>query len=76
MSGVIPELDQREYVERYAWFSFSPSDYKNGGSALFERTTGEITDLGALYQKLGLPEGYGEENVELQEKNPKEDIIR
>lgn len=76
MNGVIPELDKREYVERYAWFSFSPSDYKNGGSALFERTSGEVTDLGHLYQKLGIPEGYGDENAVLQEKNTKEDIIR
>lgn len=75
MKGVIPELDKREYVERYAWFSFSPTDYKNGGAALLNHYTGDITDLGFQYQKLGLPEGYGDEKVLLQEKNTTPDII-
>ncbi|MFR4318754.1 MAG: glycosyl hydrolase [Eubacterium sp.] len=46
MKYVLPELDKREYVERYAWFSFQPSDYRNGGSAMLNTYTGEITGLG------------------------------
>ena len=75
MQGVIPELDKRDYVERYAWFSFSPTDYKNGGAALLNHYMGDITDLGYQYQKLGLPEGYGDEKVLLQQKNTTPDII-
>ena len=75
MNRVILELDKREYVERYSWFSFNPSDYRNGGSALLEHTTGEITDLGYLYQNLGIPKGYKDKNEVLQEENYKKDII-
>jgi hypothetical protein len=74
MKGVLPELDKREYVERYAWFSFNPSDYKNGGSALLDTYTGEITDLGKVYQKLGTPEGYGNKKQVCQKENKKNDL--
>lgn len=76
MKNILPELDKREYVERYAWFSFSPSDYKNGGSALLDTYTGEITGLGKTYQKLGVPQGYGNEKQSLQQKNDKKDTVK
>lgn len=76
MNMVLPELDKLEYVERYAWFSFNPEDYKNGASSLIQYYKGDITDLGYLYQDLGTPEGYGDENVKTSEINPKEDIIK
>ena len=76
MKIILPELDKREYVERYSWFSFSKSDYKNSGSALLDTYTGKITGLGKVYQKLGVPEGYGEKNQSLQQENSEQDIIR
>lgn len=76
MKIILPELDKREYVERYAWFSFSKSDYKNSGSALLDTYTGKITGLGKVYQKLGVPEGYGDENLKLQHDNKKQDVIK
>ena len=75
MKYVLPELDKREYVERYAWFSFKPSDYRNGGSAMLNTYTGEITGLGYEYQKLGVPEGYNT-NKQLTKKNNKKDIVK
>ncbi len=75
MNMVIPQLDALEYVERYAWFSFSPTDFKNGGSSLMQYYEGTITDLGYLYQEIGMPEGYGDENISNITKNPKADVI-
>lgn len=76
MKIILPELDKREYVERYAWFSFSKSDYKNSGSALLDTYTGKITGLGKVYQKLGVPESYGDKNQTLQCHNDKKDIVK
>ena len=76
MKIILPELDKRDYVERYAWFSFSKSDYKNSGSALLDTYTGKITGLGKTYQKLGNPEGYEDENQTAQQNNKQMDIVK
>ncbi len=76
MKNILPQLDKREYVERYAWFSFNPSDFKNGGSALLDTYTGKITGLGKVYQQLGVPEGYKDKSIKLQQHNAKKDVIR
>lgn len=70
MKGVIAGLDERDYVERYAWFSFSTGDYRNSASALLQTYTGEITRLGEIYQEIGMPEGYGDESISCNTKNP------
>lgn len=76
MNMVIPELDKLDYVERYAWFSFNPDDFKNGASALMKHYEGTITDLGYLYQKIGMPEGYGDTTIECNIPNTQKDIIK
>ena len=76
MKIVVHELDKRDYVERYAWFSFEPENYQNGGSSLLDSYTGKITDLGYTYQKLGIPKGYNEKNQVLHQKNSKKDIVK
>lgn len=76
MQKVLPELDKRDYVERYAWFSFSSSNPRNGASALLNWYTGEIRNLGKLYQKLGMPEGYGDENAKDITENTKKDVVK
>lgn len=76
MKMVIPMLDELEYVERYAWFSFNPDDFKNGGSSLMQYYEGTISDLGYLYQKIGMPEGYGDDSIDCNVKNSKKDIIK
>lgn len=58
MYTVIDGLNQRDYVERYSWFSFNTTDEKNGASALWTNATGELTDLGKIYAFYGNPEGY------------------
>lgn len=75
MKKVIQRLDQLDYVERYAWFSFQTTDRRNSASSMFNHYTGEITDLGALYQKAGMPEGYGEKIYKTPKENPIEDVL-
>ncbi len=75
MKKVTKKLDQLEYVERYAWFSFQTTDRKNSASAMFNHYTGEITDLGLLYQKVGMPKGYGDQSYKSPKENPIEDVL-
>ncbi|MCI8956125.1 MAG: hypothetical protein HFG29_03925 [Eubacterium sp.] len=58
MYEVIDGLNEREYVERYSWFSFNTTDENNGASALWTNATGVLTDLGNIYAYYGNPEGY------------------
>lgn len=58
MKAVIDGLNEREYVERYSWFSFDSKDTNNGASALYDVETGKMTDLGEFYVTYGNPEGY------------------
>ena len=37
---------------------------------------GKITDLGYLYQKLGMPKGYDRKNPVMAKANTKEDVIK
>ncbi len=74
MEKVIPELDKRAYVERYAWFPFDPNDEWGGASGIFDYDTGQLNELGQLYAKLGLPDGYGEPDDEVNPA-PDEDVV-
>ncbi len=58
MKKVIEGLEKRDYVERYAWFSFPVSNERNSASAMLNTYTGKITDLGKQYIKIGMPKGY------------------
>jgi len=58
MAEVLPALDARPYVERYAWFPFDPNDEWGGSSGIFDYSTGQLNALGDLYASLGLPGGY------------------
>lgn len=58
MKAVIDGLNERDYVERYAWFSFGATDTSNGASAIYNVDTGELTDLGEVYVSYGNPQGY------------------
>jgi len=51
MRQVVPELNNRWYVQRYAWFSAGTGDRALGQSALFH-DDGSLTDLGRLYSRL------------------------
>ena len=48
MKEVIPQLESRAHVERYAWKTRDQTDPCMGTSALF-RDDGSLTDLGKLY---------------------------
>lgn len=58
MAEVIQGLEERDFVERYAWFPFNPDDEYGGASGIFNYSTGELTELGKLYKSLGVPQGY------------------
>lgn len=64
MKKVIPALDQREYVERYAWFPFDPTDKYGGASGLYDVNTGKLNSLGKVYRNLGNPKGYTLPNLD------------
>ncbi len=49
MQKVLPELEKRPHVERYAWKTRSTTDSVMGTSALFT-DDGELTALGKVYQ--------------------------
>lgn len=51
MRAVLPAMDKRDYVQRYAWFSGSQGDNPLGSAALFN-ADGSLTDLGRLYASL------------------------
>ena len=76
MRRVLKKLDELDYVERYAWFSFQTTDLRNGASSMFNHYTGEITDLGKVYMKEGMPEGYGDKQYSVSKENPKADILK
>jgi hypothetical protein len=48
MRVVLPEMNRRPYVQRYAWYSAAPDDPALGPSALFAKD-GSLTELGRLY---------------------------
>lgn len=50
MSQIIPELESRIYIERYAWKTRSETDINMGTSALFH-DDGNLTNLGQMYSK-------------------------
>jgi len=51
MRAVLPEMNRRTYVQRYAWYSAGPKDAALGPAALFN-DAGSLTDLGRLYASL------------------------
>lgn len=58
MKTAIDGLNSRDYVERFAWFSFNTTDTNNGIASLYNYETGDLTDLGRTYVGYGNPEGY------------------
>lgn len=58
MMEVLEGLEERDFVERYAWFPFNPNDAYGGASGIFDYETGELTELGKIYASFGVPEGY------------------
>ncbi|MFR1378055.1 MAG: glycosyl hydrolase [Clostridium neonatale] len=78
MKKVIPALDKREYVERYAWFPFDPTDKYGGASGLYDMNTGKLNSLGKVYRNLGNPKGYTLPNLDGsidQESIPKDIVV-
>ncbi len=58
MTEVINGLEERDYVEHYAWFPFDPNDDYGGASGIFDYETGELNALGQVYAQLGVPADY------------------
>lgn len=51
MKAIVPELEKRDYVERYCWKTRTLNDPWMGSSSLFE-TDGTLTSLGELYKSI------------------------
>lgn len=58
LRGCIKGLNERDFVERYSWFSFNTDNENDGASALWTESTGQLTSLGETYVSFGNPEGY------------------
>ncbi len=56
--AVMPGLDEREYVERYAAFGFNSDT-----TGLWKYATGDLTPGGEVYRDLGNPDGYTPEET-------------
>ena len=52
MKAVLPELEELDFVERYAWFNANADHPKLGPSALFD-AQGKLTALGEYYASFG-----------------------
>ena len=52
MKIVVPELNSRWYVERYAWYSGSSPGPWTLGSAALVNGDGSLTDIGRLYARM------------------------
>jgi hypothetical protein len=48
MQSVLPQLEDRSYIERYSWFSFGQDRPQGTSSALFD-PDGNLTPLGEFY---------------------------
>lgn len=51
MKTILPELEKRPHVQRYAWKTRSTSDISMGTSALYH-DDGTLTDLGHIYSAM------------------------
>jgi hypothetical protein len=51
MKAVIPELEKRDYVERYSWKTRAVTDPSLGFAALFD-ADGNLTDVGKTYAEI------------------------
>lgn len=52
MKELLPKLDELDFVERYAWFTYDDQHPKLGPSALF-KVDGSMTELGKIYAAHG-----------------------
>lgn len=58
MKIVLKGLNERSYVERYAWFSPDLQSKDASSSSLFDYATGNLTTIGKIYAQIGNPSGY------------------
>lgn len=58
MKIVCKGLNERPYVERYAWFCPDYNSTAASSSSIYEYSTGKITDIGKIYAQIGNPAGY------------------
>ena len=55
---LLPQLDELDCVERYAWFSPDYNKKDASSSSLFDYGTGNLTTIGKIYAQIGNPAGY------------------
>lgn len=77
-------LNDLEFVERYAWFSFNALDFYGGDSSLFNSKddnklnsslkVGSLTTLGKQYRDLGNPDDYILADLDGTKNNISEDV--
>lgn len=75
MKIVLKGLNERSYVERYAWFDFNPLDEQTGASGIFDYDTGKLTTLGQIYANIGNPAGYKSKTYSVSSTTSKDTSI-
>ena len=58
LKTVCKGLNERSYVERYAWFVPNLNGTDASSSALYDYKTGTLTNIGKIYAQIGNPTGY------------------
>ncbi|MCR5703905.1 MAG: glycoside hydrolase family protein [Eubacterium sp.] len=58
LKTVCKGLNERSYVERYAWFVPNLHGTEGSSSALYDYSTGTLTNIGKIYAQIGNPSGY------------------
>lgn len=58
LKTVCKGLNERSYVERYAWFVPNLKGAEASSSALYDYNTGTLTNIGKIYAQIGNPSGY------------------
>jgi len=58
LKTVCKGLNERSYVERYAWFVPDLHGKEGSSSALYDYSTGALTNIGKIYAQIGNPSGY------------------
>ncbi|MBP5773192.1 MAG: hypothetical protein J6W35_03890 [Eubacterium sp.] len=69
IENLFPALDELEYVERHAWFSFNSASF---GGGLYNYSTGELSKSGQMFADKGNPETDYVAGPEVNPRDPYE----
>ena len=63
MKNVLPWLEQQDWIAGYAWFPFKMNNAAGTSSALFDHSSGDLTDCGRFYASVNSSHPYGDQSI-------------